>query len=101
MLYLLYGVVVLVPALIGIILGIADIISKRKKKGNKGMAIAGLVLSIISIAVMVLWFVLFGSAVSNKNNSVLERSEQMVEELEELQEREKEALQDIESQLYN
>ncbi len=45
------GLIAIVPAGIGIILGIIDAISKSKKQESKGMPVTGIILSIISLIV--------------------------------------------------
>lgn len=43
----------IIPALVGVILGICDVVSKRKKGGKKGIGIAGMILSILSIVIII------------------------------------------------
>lgn len=59
------GSIALVPAIIGLILGIVDTVQKNKKGEKKGISIAGLVLSAIAIVVIIFWVFIFGVAVSN------------------------------------
>ncbi len=59
------GAIALLPAIIGLILGIVDVVLKSKKGEPKGMGIAGIVLSAISIVVIVFWvFVVAAASVS-------------------------------------
>ena len=48
----------LLPALVGVILGIVDLVKKKKEGGKKGMAIAGLILSGISLLIIIGWTIL-------------------------------------------
>lgn len=48
------GSIALLPAIIGLILGIVDTVQKSKKGEKKGVSIAGLVLSAIAVAVNIL-----------------------------------------------
>lgn len=59
------GAIALLPAIIGLILGIVDVVLKSKKSEPKGMGVAGIVLSAISIVVIVFWvFVVAAASVS-------------------------------------
>lgn len=58
------GSIALVPAIIGVILGIIDIVSKSKKGEKKGISIAGLILSVIATIVIIFWVFVFGVAAS-------------------------------------
>lgn len=59
------GAIALLPAIIGLILGIVDVVLKSKKGEPKGMGIAGIVLSAISIVIIVFWvFVVAAASVS-------------------------------------
>lgn len=59
------GMIAFVPAVIGLILGIVEIVSKSKKSEPKGMGIAGLVLSALAILIMIWWLFIVGYGVSN------------------------------------
>ena len=58
------GSIALLPAIIGLILGIVDVVLKSKKGEPKGVSIAGLILSAIAIAFIVFWVFVFGAAAS-------------------------------------
>ncbi len=47
----------ILPAIVGLILGIVDVVKKRKNGGKKGMSITGIVLSGIAIVIMTVWLV--------------------------------------------
>ena len=49
------GAIALLPAIIGLILGIVDVVKKSKSGESKGMSIAGIVLSAIAIVVIIFW----------------------------------------------
>lgn len=51
-----------VPALVGLGLGIGEIVVKSKKKESKGMGIAGTVLSAIAIIFIAFWTFVIGIA---------------------------------------
>jgi len=51
-----------IPAVIGLVLGIVDIVLKNKNQQPKGMAIAGITLNGIAILLIFIWTVLLGSA---------------------------------------
>ncbi|MFR8104210.1 MAG: DUF4190 domain-containing protein [Clostridia bacterium] len=52
------GVIALIPALVGLILGIIDLVKKNKSGDKKGMTIAGTILSGIAVIVALVWFAL-------------------------------------------
>ena len=56
------GIIALVPAIVGLILGIVDTVKKSKVGAKKGMSIAGIVLCAISIIVIIGYYVLFIAA---------------------------------------
>ena len=45
------------PAIVGLILGIIDLVKKKKNGGKKGMAITGIVLSGVAIIIIIVWIV--------------------------------------------
>ena len=49
------GAIALLPAIVGLVLGIIDTVKKSKKGEPKGMSIAGLVLSAVAIAIIIFW----------------------------------------------
>lgn len=56
------GAIAFMPAIIGLILGIVDIVLKKKKGEKIGMSIAGTVLSAIAVVVITFWVFIFGAA---------------------------------------
>lgn len=71
------GAIAFVPAIIGLILGIVDIVNKKKADQPKGMAIAGTVLCGLAILFIILWLFVIsaGAAVVSEDpnfvNSIL------------------------------
>lgn len=49
------GMIALLPAIIGLILGIVDVVKKSKKGEKKGIGIAGIILTGLAIALCFLW----------------------------------------------
>ena len=45
------------PAIVGLILGIIDLVKKKKNGGKKGIAITGIVLSGVAIIIIIVWIV--------------------------------------------
>lgn len=68
------GSIALIPAIIGLILGIVDTVLKSKKGEKKGVSIAGLVLSAIAIVVIIFWVFIFGVAASNVDVNELDQA---------------------------
>ena len=90
------GIIALLPAIIGLILGIIDIVKKTKSGMKKGQSIAGLILSAIAIVVIIFWaIVAFQVEVetnSNFTNEYLENKqaeEQQAEEQKQKEEQER------------
>lgn len=74
------GTFALIPAIIGLILGIVDWVKQSKAGNPKGKSIAGTILSAIAIVVIMFYWVVVGAAVGStvKNtdwNSLLSNSE--------------------------
>ena len=79
------GTFALIPAIIGLILGIVDWVKQSKAGNPKGKSIAGTILSAIAIVVIMFYWVVVGAAVRNavKNtdwNSVISNSEYNITE---------------------
>ncbi|HOZ54542.1 MAG TPA: hypothetical protein PK993_00630 [Clostridia bacterium] len=53
------GIIALAPAIIGLILGIVDLVGNNKSGKNNGMSIAGLVLCALSITIIISYYLLF------------------------------------------
>ncbi len=73
------GAIAFVPAVIGLILGIIDIVQKSKKKEPKGMAIAGTILTGLAIVIISFWLFVFGVAangtadyITNHQNEIMD-----------------------------
>lgn len=73
------GAIAFVPAIIGLILGIVDIVKKSKSKEPKGIAIAGTVLSTIAVVVIGFWIFVVGVA----THEIVKNPEQFLEQLNE------------------
>lgn len=56
------GMAALIPAPIGLILGIVDVILKKKNRLPIGMGIAGIVLNMVAIAFAIFWIFILGTA---------------------------------------
>lgn len=56
------GIIALIPAIVGLILGIVDAVKKSKAGAKKGMSIAGIVLCSISIVIIIAYYVIFIAA---------------------------------------
>lgn len=56
------GAIAFIPALIGLVLGIVEIVKKSKANQPKAMGIAGTVLSAIAIVIIIFWVFIVGTA---------------------------------------
>lgn len=75
------GSIALLPAIIGLILGIVDTVLKSKKGEKKGVSIAGIVLSALAIVIIVFWVFVFGAALSTVDVNELENALQSLNEI--------------------
>lgn len=57
------GTWALVPAIVGLILGIVEAVKKSKAKEPKGKAIAGIVCSAIAIVIIFVWTAIIGATI--------------------------------------
>lgn len=57
------GVIALIPAIVGLILGIVDAVKKNKEQQPKGMAVAGIVCSSVAIVFIVYWYIVAGASI--------------------------------------
>ena len=65
-----FGWFSLIPSIVGIVLGGCGINVAKKNNGQgKGIAIAGLVLSIIATIISILWIVVFSAAAASASSS--------------------------------
>lgn len=60
------GMAALIPAPIGLILGIVDVILKKKNRLPIGMGIAGIVLNMVAIAFAIFWIFILGTRQSQR-----------------------------------
>lgn len=56
------GTWAIVPAIVGLVLGIIDWIKKGKAGEKKGKAVAGTICSGVAIIIIIVWWALFGMA---------------------------------------
>lgn len=66
------GVIALVPAIVGLILGIIDTIKKSKEQQPKGMSIAGTVCSAVAIVLIIYWYVAAAATVGSATEMMIE-----------------------------
>lgn len=56
------GYIAFVPALVGLALGIVDIIQKSKKNESKVMGIVGVITNAVAIVIIIVWTLVFAVA---------------------------------------
>lgn len=78
------GMIAIVPAIIGIILGIVDVVKKSKEEKAKGVSIAGIVLSAFAVIFIIFWVFVLASDTTTTNtinnsvtNSTINESESL------------------------
>ena len=91
----------LIPAIIGVVLGIVDIVKKKKTGDKLGISIAGLVLSIIACVIIFVYTIIFGVIIAaSSDNEIYDRAKDAKEEMDRLNKEEQKRLNEIESR-YN
>jgi hypothetical protein len=55
------GTIALLPAIVGLILGIVDVMKKSKAQQPKGKGMAGIILNAVAIVVILLWTLVFAA----------------------------------------
>lgn len=51
----------IIPAIVGLVLGIVDVAKKSKLNVPKGMGVAGIVLNSVAIVIILLWVFIIGA----------------------------------------
>jgi len=64
------GTWAIIPAIVGLVLGIIDWIKKGKTGEAKGKAIAGTICSGVAIVIIVAWWLLFGIAANKTAKAI-------------------------------
>ena len=64
------GIIAFLPAMVGLILGIVDLVLKSRQNQSKGTSIAGVILSSLAIVIMIFWFFILGMAASSEPEKV-------------------------------
>ncbi|MEG0873301.1 MAG: DUF4190 domain-containing protein [Clostridia bacterium] len=59
------GAIAYLPALVGLVLGIVDLVKSKKENQSKGLAIAGTVLSVLALIVITMWLFVFTAVASS------------------------------------
>ncbi len=59
-----------IPAIVGLVLGIVEVVLKSKKKEPKGMSIAGIALNGAAIILIFLWTIVFAGAAATSSGEL-------------------------------
>ena len=70
------GMIAIVPAIIGLVLGIVDVQKRSKKQQPKGQGTAGIILNAAAIVVILIWTLIFAAA----SEPLKELAEQVVKD---------------------
>ena len=65
-----FGTWAIIPAIVGLVLGIIDWSKKKKANEPKGKAVAGTICSGVAIIIIAIWWMLFGIAAKNVENTI-------------------------------
>ena len=60
----------IIPAIVGLVLGIIDIVKKSKENAPKGKAIAGVVCSAVAIVVIIIYSIIANSAAKKLGDAI-------------------------------
>ena len=58
-----FSMVALIPAVVGLVLGILALVNAKKNETGKGMAIAGIACSAVALFIIVFYFFIIGAAI--------------------------------------
>lgn len=75
------SVLLILPSILGLILGIVDTVIKSKKKQPKGLSIAGIVLSTIALVICILIVVAAVTIYTNASETILSNTSSTLEDL--------------------
>lgn len=75
----------LIPAVVGLVLGIVAAVGNKKKQKPNGMAIAGAIMSGIAIISIIFWVMLFAGATASASQQIQNNINEMKIEVEEAQ----------------
>lgn len=64
------GIIALIPAIVGLILGIVDLAKKSKSGEKKGIPLAGVILCAISIVIIIGYYIIFIAAAASSTNEL-------------------------------
>ncbi|MHC4394881.1 MAG: hypothetical protein ACYS1A_04435 [Planctomycetota bacterium] len=70
------GMIAIVPAVVGLILGIVDVKKRSKEQQPKGKGVAGIVLNAAAIVVIIIWTLVFVASAP----TMIETMEQAIED---------------------
>ena len=74
------GIIALLPAIVGLILGIVEVSKKSKANQPKGLGLAGIILNAVAIIVIVVWSALFAKAAQKEMQKGFDEAQKRVEE---------------------
>ena len=64
------GTWAIIPAIVGLVLGIVDWVKKKKEDAPKGKAIAGVVCSVVAIIIICIWWIIAGAAAKKVGKAI-------------------------------
>lgn len=66
------GTWAIIPAIVGLILGIVDCVKKSKSGNPKGKAIAGIICSAVAIVIIMIYWFMAGRAVKKAGDALID-----------------------------
>ena len=80
------GYIAFIPALVGLALGIVDIVQKSKKNDPKVMGIVGVITNAAAIILIVVWTILFAVAGVTADKDAKDALQKVTEEVKKVEE---------------
>jgi len=80
------GYIAFVPALVGLALGIVDIVLKSKKNESKVMGIVGVITNAVAIILIIVWTILFAVAGVTADKDAKDALQKVTEEVKKVEE---------------
>lgn len=89
------GVIAFLPAVVGIILGIVDVVQKGKKQLPKGIGIAGIILNVVAILIIAGWLIFIRANADTIGERMKTAVEQVQKQAEQAQKQAEQAAEEV------
>lgn len=83
------GMLAFIPVVVGLVLGIVDVVTKSQQNVPKGMGITGIILNSIALIIIIAWTAFFGVAASSSSGEIEKKFKEIEQQLEQAQQLQK------------